>query len=100
MKMNIFHNNISKITVFRYPVETRHRFNVYKTSCVYRLKFPQIIEKNAISGYGCQPFKRQIKKMAKHTQTIRRQFADELFECVWSFCGIGAERVNENMLPI
>ena len=21
--------------------------------------------------------------MAKHTQTIRRQFADELFECVW-----------------
>ena len=26
-------------------------------------------------------------KMVKHTQTIRRQFADELFECVWSFCG-------------
>ena len=29
-------------------------------------------------------------KMVKHTQTIRRQFADELFECVWPFCGIGA----------
>ena len=72
MKMNIFHNNISKITVFRYPVDTRRRFNVYKTSCVYRVKFPQIIEKNVISGYGCQPFKRQIKKMSKHTQTIRR----------------------------
>ena len=28
--------------------------------------------------------------MAKHTQTIRRQFADELFECVWSFCEIRA----------
>ena len=28
--------------------------------------------------------------MAKHTQTIRRQFADKLFECVWPFCGIGA----------
>ena len=26
--------------------------------------------------------------MAKHTQTIRRQFAKELFECVWPFCGI------------
>ena len=28
--------------------------------------------------------------VAKHSQTIRRQFADELFECVWPFCGIGA----------
>ena len=28
--------------------------------------------------------------MVKHTQTIRRQLADELFECVWPFCGIGA----------
>ena len=26
--------------------------------------------------------------MAKHTQAIRRQFADELFECVWPFYGI------------
>ena len=31
-------------------------------------------------------FKRQINKMAKHTQTIRRQIADKLFECVWPFC--------------
>ena len=29
--------------------------------------------------------------MAKHTQTIPlKQIADELFECVWPFCGIGA----------
>ena len=35
-------------------------------------------------------FKRQINKVAKKTQTIRQQFADELFECVWPFCGIGA----------
>ena len=28
--------------------------------------------------------------MAKHTQTIHREYADELFECVWPFCGIGA----------
>ena len=33
--------------------------------------------------------KRQFHKMVKHTQTIRRQFADELFECAWPFCGIG-----------
>ena len=32
--------------------------------------------------------------MVKHTQTIRRQIADKLFECVWPFCGIGAWRVN------
>ena len=27
--------------------------------------------------------------MAKHTQTIRRQFADKRFECVLPICGIG-----------
>ena len=32
----------------------------------------------------------QFHKMVKHTQPIRRQFADELFECVSQFCGIGA----------
>ena len=35
-------------------------------------------------------FKRQSHKMVKHTQTIRRQFPDELFECVWPFRDIGA----------
>ena len=29
-----------------------------------------------------------------NTQTIRRLTADELFECVWPFCGVGAWRVN------
>ena len=28
------------------------------------------------------PFKRQSHKVVKHTQTIRREFADELFGCV------------------
>ena len=32
--------------------------------------------------------------MVKHTQTIRRQIDDELFECVWPFCEIGSKRVN------
>ena len=27
--------------------------------------------------------------MIKHTQTIRRQYADELFEFFWPFCEIG-----------
>ena len=37
-----------------------------------------------------EPFKRQPHKMDKHTERICRQFADELFECVWPFCGVGA----------
>ena len=32
--------------------------------------------------------------MVKHTQTIRRQIADELFECVWPFCEIGGKTVK------
>ena len=32
--------------------------------------------------------------MVKHTQAIRRQFADELFEFVWPFCKVAAERVD------
>ena len=34
-----------------------------------------------------EPSKRQPHEMIKHTQTIYRQIADELFECVWPFCG-------------
>ena len=36
------------------------------------------------------PFKCQPYKMVKHTQTIRRQIADEMFECVLPCCGVGA----------
>ena len=35
--------------------------------------------------------------MVKHTQTIRRQIADELFECVWPFCEIGTKTVNKKL---
>ena len=31
-----------------------------------------------------------LQEMVKPTQIIRREIADELFECVWPFCGIGA----------
>ena len=37
---------------------------------------------------NCLTFKRQPHKMVKHTQVIRRNSADELFECVWRFCGL------------
>ena len=36
------------------------------------------------------PFKHQTHKMVKYSETIRRQIAEELFECVWPFCGVGA----------
>ena len=32
---------------------------------------------------------RQLHKMVKHTETIRREIADELFEYVWPFCRVG-----------
>ena len=31
-----------------------------------------------------------MRKLVKHTQTIRRQLVNELFECVWPFCGVVA----------
>ena len=36
-----------------------------------------------------EPFERHPHETVKHTQTICRQIANELFECVSSFCGIG-----------
>ena len=34
--------------------------------------------------------------MVKHTQIICRQIADELFELIWPFCGVGDYKVNYN----
>ena len=39
---------------------------------------------------GSERFKHQTHKMVNHTQTIRRQFVDELFESDWPFCEVGA----------
>ena len=36
--------------------------------------------------------------MIKHTQTIRRQIADELCECIWPFCEIGAKKDKDKSL--
>ena len=38
--------------------------------------------------------------MVKHTQTIHRLLGDELFECVWPFCGVCALRVNSYLPQI
>ena len=45
---------------------------------------------NYTSPFKCQPHK-MVKhtQTVKHTQAIRRQIVDELFECVWPFCGVG-----------
>ena len=34
--------------------------------------------------------------MVKHIQIIRWEFANELFDCVWPFCGADAERVKKH----
>ena len=39
-----------------------------------------------LSSLSIFNFKREPHKMVKHTQKIRRQIADELFECVCRFC--------------
>ena len=31
--------------------------------------------------------------MVQHTQTIRQQAANELFECVWPFCGLALKNI-------
>ena len=35
-----------------------------------------------LNDLNSETFWRQFHKMVKHTQTIRRQFTEELFECV------------------
>ena len=37
----------------------------------------------------------QPHEMAKYTQTIRQQIADELFRCVWPFCGVALKELTE-----
>ena len=36
--------------------------------------------------------------MVKHTQTIYQLFEDELRECVWPGCGVGALKVKQNRI--
>ena len=61
---------------------------IYKTSVNSRMykKDKKLYE---ILLRSFNPLSANSHKMVKHTQTIRRQIAGELFECVWLFCGIG-----------
>ena len=49
-------------------------------------KFSKNIRNVKLLFLTVNDLKRQSHKMAKHTQTIRRQIAGELFECVWPLC--------------
>ena len=40
-----------------------------------------------------KPFKRQPREMVKHKQFVGK-IANELFKCVWPFCGAGVQRVK------
>ena len=42
------------------------------------------------TSHRLHPLSANITKWSKHTQTICRQIADELFECVRQLCGIDA----------
>ena len=44
---------------------------------------------NHIESIQLNPLSAKPDKMVKQTQTIRRLTANELFQCVWPFCGIG-----------
>ena len=42
------------------------------------------------------PFNRQFHKMVKHTQTIQRQIADELFSVFDHFVGLALKGLNQS----
>ena len=76
---------------------------IYEKNPDFALPLVKLIHKNleSLSYLGSKMLgnfavwnKRQPQKMVKQTQTIRRQTADEFFECVWPFCGVGALMVK------
>ena len=79
-----------------------HTLLCQSDSCklIITLKLQKALKRLFFVAPQIQPFKRQSHKMVKHTQTIRRQFACELFDCVWPSCDIGAKRVKNSELQI
>ena len=65
-------------------------------NCFWRFRLSFFLKKLSIwfPFMYFQPFKCQSHKIVKRTQIICQQFPDKLFECVWSFCGVGTETVN------
>ena len=61
--------------------------SIFSLISLYTLMLSRLFKINWVSfsivfDYYCYTFKRQPHKMARHTHTIRRQSADELFECL------------------
>ena len=54
--------------------------------------------RNRTLGWNEFPFKRQSHKMVEHTQTIRPLLSTIL--SVWTFCQVGASRVNTTKLSM
>ena len=56
----------------------------FKIKTVFQALTMKILDPDCENGYEnkFEPFKRQPYKMVKHTQTIRRQIANEFFECI------------------
>ena len=78
------------------PPDTHRYVYVYVVlpEILRRYQMHDPIVKSKVQIKNCYPFKRQFHKMVKHTQTILWQFPDELFECVWPFCGTGTYKVK------
>ena len=83
LKVGLSHGKSTLWLVFYPHVLCKCRYNAFNLSCDLKRPHDEL-------------FKRQYQKMVKHTQTIPGQIADELFECVWPFCGIGAYRVKDS----
>ena len=85
IKRPIFHEEGKKITFVMASLRVDHCF-------LFSLEaFLKTSEGEAHKSGPWHDVERQRHKMVKHTQTIRRQIAVELFECVWSFYRVGTE---------
>ena len=61
-------------------------FVKYTQTCFLLLEMPTFVDIIIISSNALSA---NPRKMVKHTQTVHRQFANELFEYVWPFYGVG-----------
>ena len=52
------------------------------------------------SNLWIRQYHKQYHKMVRHTQTICRDIADELFECVWPFLGLALKGLMRNAVII
>ena len=91
--INIFHDESPYHHIGTTPLFSRAKrwtgFYMKGTSVMKELMWTELVFLS-LPVTSCLPFKRQPHRMVKPNQAIRRQIADELLECVWPFCGVGA----------